>query len=113
MSENRVAYGLVGVIKSSLSKEEIENLQDELWENDFGINHERTLIYYKAFDEEEYKFSLHIGETSDVDDFITDCEECFGITVDRETVKPFFSLWYDGCDSPFDKLKFSDFNNCI
>lgn len=107
MSENCISYGYVAKLKNPVD----DVIQDRMYELGcfMEINYDGTLIRCSetCFSNE---FSLILGEPKGKDIFLKELNK-FGISIESETIKPFFCQWYNGADDPMDEMTLEVFDS--
>lgn len=116
MSENKITIGLIAELLTPVGNhttEAWEEKQEALYQADskLELNYEVTLVFSRDFDKPEYEFSgMKFGKPkqADVTGFVSRCA-LIALPIKINTVQPYFSLWYNGSDSPMSLLTLAEF----
>ena len=110
MSDNVGAVGFMVPLCKKLSKEQLEDLQEELWERESNVhfNYEGTLAYTE---ERTSGYGITFGGTKytqEIGDSFEVLAE-FGIEISAEQARSYSCYYYNGVDSDMDMMTLEQF----
>lgn len=110
MSENVMSTGIMVPLNRKLSKEELSEYSEELYDRGSIVrfNYEGTLAYT---DEGGEEYGLFFGKMTTLKGQEFDDLNEFGLSVDMSKAKPYRCYWYNGVDSDMDMITLEEFIN--
>lgn len=107
MSTTMISIGCMAVLATPLDYDTAAN---DLYEKGLYINYDGTLVYSKTTNVESCEFDeLHIVRPEEGKHKLLVAAAKAGLSIEADTVKPFFCHWYNGSDSPMSTITKEEF----
>lgn len=113
MSDNQITLGYMAELTQPVgdsSTEAWEAMQERLQATtNLQLNYDGTIVFSKIVQDVAYNFDLKLLQQGAGTEFIKDCATAV-LSIDAGGMRPFFSHWYNGADSPMSTITLAEFH---